>query len=476
MELNTAQVDRAVGALLANAAGDALGAPYEFQPARGPELEVTMAGGGAFGWGRGEWTDDTSMALAIAEVAATGVDLRDEAALTAIVTRWHGWAQTATDVGNQTRSVLGATGRAGLSGANALAAAREHYERTGHSAGNGSLMRTSPVALAYLDDADALAETAATVSALTHYDPDATEACVLWCLAIRHAVLTGELDVRIGLDRLTSERRALWAERLDVAERSKPSDFANNGWVVEALQAAWCAIATTPVPVDAPAEGVFAADHLRLALDAAVRSGNDTDTVAAIAGALLGARWGASAVPGVWRRVLHGWPGLNTRGLVQLATRIVKAENDFPRPQKPLRLFQHPYDDGVWLGNAQALLDLPGGVDAIVSLCRVHDDDLPRDVEQIDVRLVDRSGPDENPHLEFVLTDTVRLIEQLRGEGRTVLVHCHGAYSRTPTIGALYGSRYLPTDGHTAMNAVIDAVPEAAPNDAFWDAVERLAP
>ena len=74
----TSRDDRAEGVLLATAAGDALGAPYEFQPARGPELEVAMVGGG--GWEPGEWTDDTSMAIAIAEVAATGADLRDETA------------------------------------------------------------------------------------------------------------------------------------------------------------------------------------------------------------------------------------------------------------------------------------------------------------------------------------------------------------------------------------------------------------
>ena len=76
MTLTTAQLDRAIGVLLGTAAGDALGAPYEFGPPRGPELEVAMVGGGAFGWGPGEWTDDTSMAMAIAEVAATGADLR----------------------------------------------------------------------------------------------------------------------------------------------------------------------------------------------------------------------------------------------------------------------------------------------------------------------------------------------------------------------------------------------------------------
>ena len=78
----TSYNDRVEGVLLGTAAGDALGAPYEFQPPRGPELEVAMVGGGL--WERGEWTDDTSMAIAIAEVAATGADLRDAAAQDAI--------------------------------------------------------------------------------------------------------------------------------------------------------------------------------------------------------------------------------------------------------------------------------------------------------------------------------------------------------------------------------------------------------
>jgi ADP-ribosyl-[dinitrogen reductase] hydrolase len=56
---------------------------------------------------------------------------------------------------------------------------------------------------------------------------------VLWTTAIRHAILTGVLDARIGLQHIDIDRRDLWAERLDVAERSQPSDFTNNGWVVE---------------------------------------------------------------------------------------------------------------------------------------------------------------------------------------------------------------------------------------------------
>lgn len=50
----------------------------------------------------------------------------------------------------------------------------------------------------------------------------------------------------------------------------------------------------------------------------------------------------------------------------------------------------------------------------MVSLCRVNDGDLPAGVEQIDIRLIDKAGPDANLNLDFMLTDTVRLIEQLR--------------------------------------------------------------
>jgi ADP-ribosylglycohydrolase len=476
MTLTTAQLDRACGVLLGTAAGDALGAAYEFGPPRGPKLEVAMVGGGSFGWEPGEWTDDTSMAIAIAEVAATGADLRQEEALDAIARRWHEWSQDAKDVGVQTRSVLSRAGRHGISAQTAREESATLHNLTGRTAGNGSLMRTAPVALGYLDDKAALVEAARAVSELTHHDPEAGDACVLWCLAIRHAILTGVLEARIGLQHIDKDRRDLWATRLDVAEASQPSDFKNNGWVVEALQGAWSAIATTAVPQDDPAKGVFRADHLRLSLDAAVRGGGDTDTVAAIAGGLLGAAYGASAVPAEWRRLLHGWPGLATRGLVALATRIVSEDEPFSYDLYWMTPVQHPHDDGVWLADVAALQGLPSAVDAVVSLCRVNDDDLPAGVEQIDIRLIDLSEPDANPNLDFVLTDTVRLIEQLRNEGRTVLLHCVACQSRTPTVAALYGARKQGISGMLALQDVTSVLPDAWPNSDFRKAIMRLAP
>jgi ADP-ribosylglycohydrolase len=479
MVLTTAQIDRACGVLLGTAAGDALGAAYEFGPPRGPELEVAMVGGGAFGWARGEWTDDSSMAIAIAEVAATGADLREEDALDAVVSRWHEWTRDAKDIGVQTGSVLRASARHGISAQTARAASKALHERTGRTAGNGSLMRTAPVALAYIDDEAGLVEAARAVGELTHFDPEAGDACVLWCCAIRHAILTGVLDARIGLQHIPSERRDMWAARLDAAEKAQPSDFTNNGWVVEALQGAWSAISTTPVPQDDPAKGVFRADHLRLALDAAVRGGGDTDTIAAIAGGLLGAAYGASAVPAEWRRALHGWPGLRTRDLVDLASKIIRKgePDDFDFTYAGYELgvvVQHPYDERVWLGDMGALRSLPEGIDAVVSLCRVGNADLPTRAEQIDVRLIDQ--PNANDNLDFVLLDTVRVVEQLRQEGRTVLIQCVQAQSRTPTVAILYGARLRGISIAEALADVCGVLPDADPIPEFQEALRRLHP
>src|ERR1700689_5402993 len=313
MRLTAAQRDRACGVLLAMAAGDALGAGYEFGPPLPDDAPVTMRGGGACNWAPGEWTDDTAMAIAIAEVAATGADLRSVDAQDRIVARWVGWSRTAPDVGIQTGQVLGQVLGGGVSGAAAaaLAASADLHERTGHTAGNGSLMRTGPVALAYLDDPDGLAEAAMAVSALTHFDRSAGEACVLWSLAIRHAVLTGELYPRAGLGYLPARTVDVWTARLVEAEKSRPSDFSRNGWVVEALQAAWCAIVRRRYsdPVGDPRLGPSDTDVLRISLENAVRGGRDADTVAAIAGGLVGAGLWASAGRGEWLWLIHGWPG-----------------------------------------------------------------------------------------------------------------------------------------------------------------------
>lgn len=157
---------------------------------------------------------------------AAGRDLREDAVLDGIVDQWAIWAKSAPDVGPELGEILANTAP---TAAAIRAVARSFHERSRRSAGNGSLMRTAPIALAYLDDPGSLALVARAVSDLTHFEEDAGDACELWCLAIRHAVQTGELDIRIGLTALAPERRSLWQWRIRTAEAFEPSHFSRLG-------------------------------------------------------------------------------------------------------------------------------------------------------------------------------------------------------------------------------------------------------
>jgi ADP-ribosyl-[dinitrogen reductase] hydrolase len=473
MRLDSAQTDRACGVLVAAACGDALGAGYEFAvvPAG---LVPEMVGGGLGGFAPGEWTDDTAQAVAIAEVAATGSDLRSVEALDAIAGRFADWfADGPPDVGAQTAAVLSRAGRY-PTGVAMAAAARAVHTRTGRSAGNGSLMRTGVVALAYLDDPVGLVEAAMAVGALTHFEEVAQQGCAVWCLLIRHAVLYGELPSFDDIGEYVPNA-GYWRDVLAKAE--EPGTFTANAWVVGVLQAAWSAIVHTPVPAGEPWR------HLRDALTTAVRIGHDTDTVAAIAGALLGGRWGVSAVPAAWRRMVHGWPGRRSQDLVELSHLIVGGG----RPDRAGwpgigrmeysytggTVVRHPHDPGVWLGDIAGLDRLPVGVDAVVSLCRYGAAQVPPGVEHIVFRLLDTTGVD-NPNLAFVLDDAARTVAELREAGRVVYVHCVAAQSRTPTVAARYAVlRGVPWE--TALVEVCAALPAAHPNPALVDGLRALS-
>ncbi len=86
---------------------------------------------------------------------------------------------------------------------------------------------------------------------------------------------------------------------------------------------------------------------------------------------------------------------------------------------------------------------------------------------RVAVWLIDEVDPRANPNLAFVLEDTVAVIAALRAEGRTVLVHCVQAISRTPTIGALYAARHRGVPMERALREVTDALPHANPNARF---------
>ena len=229
-----------------------------------------------------------------------------------------------------------------------------------------------------------------------------------------------------------------------------------------------------------PPSEVFRADHLRLALEAAVRIGHDTDTVAAIAGGLLGAVYGASAVPSRWRLALNGWPGLTTRGLVQLATKIIRKGR-----HEEVRL---PYGGTPKPANPSGIPTTTRCGSAASPLCGSCPRKWTRSCRCAGSKTwtcprvcnssmsASSTKRVRNAHLDFVLLDTVRAIEQLRAEGRTVFVHCVQAYSRTPTIGALYGARKQGVDIDQALRDVAAVLPGANPNPDFRAALRRLHP
>ncbi|KRE71690.1 ADP-ribosylglycohydrolase family protein [Arthrobacter sp. Soil762] len=494
MKLNPLQNDRAAGVLVALAAGDALGAGYEFGAPLPDGAEVTMKGGGPFGFAPAEWTDDTSMAIPIAQAlleSASDAGSSSPAALTMVVRVWTSWAAEAKDVGAQTSSVIAAArrlasaaGRRKVHAADFTAAASDFHARTGRSAGNGSLMRTAPLALAYLDrDPSELLAAASVMSALTHADPDAQEACGLWCVAIRKAVLTGALDVRAGLPLLSAERASVWRERIVTAERSRPSDFARNGWVVEAFQGAWSAIHFAGLSASGPA-------HLRAALEEAVRGGRDTDTVAAIAGGLLGAAYGYTAVPFEWRQRLHGWPGMRARDLMVLGMELGRGEgrrpaswpradrHDYSMWGRTDVLVRHPHDGGVWLGGVGSLERVAElGIDAVVSLCRLGALDVPglAPEDHATFWVVDSAVEGDNAHTAFVLRGAAAAVERYRSEGKSVLLHCVRAESRTPTVAALYGATVAGISPLAALSDLQVVLPGARPNELFMQVLRETA-
>ncbi len=272
--------DRRAGAILGLAVGDALGAPYEFcSPREVPEGPLEMAGGGWLGLEPGETTDDTALARAVlVGYEAGSLDLRRvrEAMLS--------WQDTGPkDIGNQTRK--------------ALDYLRSHPEALSlpedpDAQGNGAVMRAAPHGVKARDPEEAV-DNAWTEAALTHPSWEARASSALV------AALVANL-----LDRVRPED-ALDASYALIESRDKPGkhvrevlrpleNYKHNpgGWTVYTTRLALL--------------GLLEAQDFRSGLESVVRLGGDADTNGAVAGALLGARFGAVAIPPRWLRGLKG--------------------------------------------------------------------------------------------------------------------------------------------------------------------------
>lgn len=312
IDLSTDEIlDRARGSLVGLAVGDALGQSYEMGPVLEDSVSIELRARAHFGVG--EWTDDTCMAIGVAQAAAQS-DLRETSGLDKVASNFFDWYAYPKGIGTQIRIVMKyAQPR------NAEGLLRESEILFGNApdrVGNGSLMRTSPIALAYLNDVAGLEAAARNVSKLTHFHPVAQEACVIWTKAVRHAVLHGNTDgLALAVNDLDAEPRRYWSEVLNKAEEEPPASFKRNGWVVAALQVAWSAIVRTEVG---------SPDRYIKAVELCIRAGYDTDTTAAICGSLLGAVVGESSIPEGLKSQIYGWPGYKVADLNELANSLVR--------------------------------------------------------------------------------------------------------------------------------------------------------
>jgi len=475
--------DRSAGVVLASAAADALGAPHEFRRPMAPTADLRMTGGGVFGWKPGEWTDDTQMVLAMLSPLATG-----NRRLDAVEENFLAWfASEPRDVGSQIRAVLGA-------GPPLRTSAAEYHRLHPDGSGNGALMRIGPAALSFPGRPGQIASYARATTELTHSHVDCIDASVIWAVAIEHTIHaapgSGERwdfaeAIRLALALVPKARRQWWVQLIDEACARPPEEFhSTNGWVIHAFQAALSAIVHTPVP-----DGAAPCRHLSIAIETAVRAGGDTDTVAAIAGSLLGARWGASAVPLAWRSVLHGKrlygrPDLHSLDLTNMARRAAAGG----RPDSngwPGRVHLTPYYrdrfscgsepvtlGGVrWGGIAGIAPALDSGADVVVSLCRMGSRDVPGKVEHRVIGFIDGDDSD-NPNLAFLLADTADFIAMRVADGHDVYVHCVSAEHRTPALAATFLARHHGMSVDAAIE-VVEAALHSRPQPYLIEGVRR---
>jgi ADP-ribosylglycohydrolase len=299
MVLEPSSRSRRRGAFLGLAVGDALGAAVEFQPP-GSFAEVTdYRAGGPHGLDPGEWTDDTSMALALADsIAEVGWDLTDQAK------RYVSWWRSGVYSVNGSTFDIGITTSRSLQRFRETGDARTSGDASSRASGNGSIMRLAPVPVAHIrlfpDQLELLVERFVDSSRPTHGSPQCLSACayfgMILCGLLRGLSREQVLDRDWEPIRQVHDVFPLHPEILDVARGSfrarKPPQIQGSGYVVRSLEAALWAF--------------HDATSFQEAVLRAVNLGDDADTTGAVCGQLAGAFWGEEGIPAAWRENLAG--------------------------------------------------------------------------------------------------------------------------------------------------------------------------
>jgi ADP-ribosyl-[dinitrogen reductase] hydrolase len=301
------------GSLLGLACGDALGTTLEFKSPGTFKPVTDIVGNGPFRLKPGDWTDDTSMALCLAEslIECKGFDPADQMKR---YLRWYREGHLSStgrcfDIGNTTRDAL------------------LRFERTGepysgstdkHSAGNGSIMRLAPVPLFFARDPEKAMEMSGESSRTTHGTSVCVDACrYLGALIIGAANGVGKEDLLSSMFCPVPgywERKPLGPELAAIAlgsfKKRNPPAIKGSGYVVASLEAALWAF--------------YHGSSFEEGCLIAVNLGDDADTTGAIYGQLAGAFFGEEAIPAKWRRKLAKVEVIKSlaAGLGEASTRI----------------------------------------------------------------------------------------------------------------------------------------------------------
>lgn len=271
---------KAYGAMFGVAIGDALGATLEFM-SRNEIIQKygrlkDIIGGGFWKLLPGEVTDDTNMTIAVAQ----GIIGNPGDPLEKIAEFFVEWFKTEPkDIGNICRIVLAEGAKGVTKEVEWLKIAQNaHIKSGGRSAGNGSLMRTMPVVIAYLNDKEKMIDIACRQSALTHFDMKAGQCVSIYCQLVRELINGGDLKAKI----IETVRET----PVDITINLLPEQIDNSGYVVSTLEAALnCAYQT---------------ESFEEALIMAVNLGGDADTIGAVTGGIVGSYYGLDQIPERW--------------------------------------------------------------------------------------------------------------------------------------------------------------------------------
>lgn len=279
--------DRAQGCLVGLAVGDAVGTTLEFKDRDTYTPLTDMIGGGPFQLNPGEWTDDTSLALALGHsiLAKKTVDQLD------ILTNFSNWYNDGDFSHNQRCFDIGWTTRTSIENFETSEGTRGTCGSINpRDSGNGGIMRLAPVPI-FANSYQEAVSLSVEQSITTHGSPDCVETAeylggILW-----NAITTGEY---------------FYIDKWDILNKSR-DDISSSGYVVHTAQAALWAIQET--------------NNFKDAILLAANLGDDADTVAAVTGQIAGAIYGYSAIPEEWINKLCWEDELRTMANSLLALR-----------------------------------------------------------------------------------------------------------------------------------------------------------